>query len=276
MSDQQRAVAAHYASDGLLDRIIGALAEVGCDPDNLEPARLTAVDQLHSRGAEGTAAQIAAFGLPAGALVLDIGAGLGGPARTLASTDCRVVALDLTEDLMRAGAGLTARCGMTGQVIHLVGDGCRLPLCDGAFDAVWTQYALMNVPDKTALFAEAFRALRPGGRMCIGEPCLGSGAPLDFPVPWGTGPALTHLLAPAALRQRIERVGFHVVGWSDETAATVDWGRRIAARPRPANPSPLGPQLVFGSDMALKAKNLGRAMADGRLIEIRCIAERRG
>jgi hypothetical protein len=71
-------------------------------------------------------------------------------------------------------------------------------------------------------------------------------------------------------------VGFHVVGWSDETAATVDWGRRIAARPRPANPSPLGPQLVFGSDMALKAKNLGRAMADGRLIEIRCIAERRG
>ena len=105
-------------------------------------------------------------GLRAGAEVLDVGGGLGGPARTLAlRLGCRVTVLDVTEEYCRVGVELTRRTGLAGRVSFHHGDALALPFADARFDVVWTQHSSMNVDDKEALYAGIHRALRRGGRL---------------------------------------------------------------------------------------------------------------
>ena len=86
--------------------------------------------------------------------MLDVGGGLGGPARTLAARyGCRVTVLDLTESYVRAGEVLTERLRLSDRVAHRVGNALELPFPAGAFDMVWTQNSGMNIPDKERLYA---------------------------------------------------------------------------------------------------------------------------
>ena len=78
-------VAAHYAHGALAKAIRQALIAAGKDPDRLTPADLGPVDEFHIGGGEATAALFAQLGLQAGMRWLDIGSGLGGPARHLAA-----------------------------------------------------------------------------------------------------------------------------------------------------------------------------------------------
>ena len=86
--------------------------------------------------------------------VLDVGGGLGGPARTLAiEFGCRVTVIDLTESYVEAGQRITSMLGLDDRVTFRVGDALALPFDDGAFDAVWTQNSGMNIADKAGLYA---------------------------------------------------------------------------------------------------------------------------
>ena len=82
----------------------------------------------------------------------DVGGGLGGPARTLASLfGCKVIAIDLTESYVQAAEILTDRIGLGDRVKHYVGNALELSFDDGAFDVVWTQQSGMNIRDKERL-----------------------------------------------------------------------------------------------------------------------------
>ena len=107
----------------------------------------------------------------AGMRVLDVGGGLGGPARMLAvEYGAHVTVLDLTADYLRAGALLTARMGLTEQVRFCHGHAFNLPFPDGSFDSVWTQNSGMQIADKVRLYREFFRVLRPAGHLAQLEP----------------------------------------------------------------------------------------------------------
>jgi len=98
---------------------------------------------------------------PAETRVLDVGGGLGGPARTLAvKYGCRVTVIDLTESYVRAGELLTERLRLGDRVSHRVGDALELPFPAGTFDIVWTQNSGMNIADKERLYAGFHRVLR--------------------------------------------------------------------------------------------------------------------
>src|SRR5262249_62417537 len=108
---------------------------------------------------------------------LEVGGGLGGPARTLAAQHgCRVTVVDLTESYVRAGAALTARLGLADRVSHQVGDALALPAAGAPFDVVWTQNSGMNIADKARPYAGLLPARRPGGRLVIQAPTAGPGA----------------------------------------------------------------------------------------------------
>src|SRR5262245_44341745 len=119
-----RATNAYWGRDGLERRILDALAAAGRSIDALTIDDLAPADQFHGGGKPATERLARLAGLKPGTRVLDVGGGLGGPARTLAAQfGCRVTVLDLTESYVRAGRALTELVNLADRVSHRHGSG---------------------------------------------------------------------------------------------------------------------------------------------------------
>ena len=208
--------------------------------------------------------------------VLDVGGGLGGPARTLArALGCRVVVLDLTEEYCRVGAELTRRTGLAGRVSFHHGDALALPFADARFDVVWTQHSSMNVDDKERLYGGIRRVLRPGGRLALHEIMAGAGGPLHFPVPWAREASHSFLRPPEAVRGLLGDLGFRELARLDVTAASLEWfRRRVAATEAAGSLPPLGLHLLLGEDFDAMFRNQVRNLAEGRIVVVEAVFER--
>jgi len=274
--DYAEALNAHYQRPELGAAILAALRAAGKDPERLAPGDLAPVDQFHTRGRDATLELARLAGVAPGTRVLDVGGGLGGPARTLAAElDCRVTVLDLTEEYVRVGADLTRRAGLADRVRFQHGNALTLPFPDGDFDLVWTQHSSMNVDDKARLYAEAHRVLRPGGRLALHEIMAGAGGRPHFPVPWARQPALSFLRPAAEVRALITRAGFRELAWDDGTAAAVAWFRqRVAAAAAAPSPPPLGLHLLLGDDFAAMFRNQVRNLEEDRIAVIQAAFDR--
>src|SRR3712207_4580316 len=269
-----RSVGEHYGRGDPAARILEALRAAGKDPDDLTTEDLVPLDQFHIRGREATLELAHRVGITAGMRALDVGGGLGGPARTLASEfGCTVEVLDFTAEFCRAGDMLTARTGLSNRVSFRHGNALEMPYPDASFDVVWTQHSSMNIADKERLYKEIHRVLRPGGRLALHEIMAGPTSPIHFPVPWARDPALNHLRPPAETRAFLEVSGFEELAWIDETVPSLQWYRERLA-PTPGEPPPLGPHLVFGRDFGEMSRNQVRNLSERRICVFQALLER--
>src|SRR5215813_3162192 len=194
--------------------------------------------------------------------VLDVGSGVGGPARFLAATyGCRVSGVDLSEPFIDAARYLTERTGQSGQVSFETASALDLPFDSGHFDVALLQHVAMNISDRDGLYREIRRVLKSGGRFATFDVVLKSGDP-HYPVPWARTSATSFLLNAAATRDVIEAVGFRTLIWQDDTDAAKSWITQLRASGPPPSPN-LG--VVMGPDFAELATNLGRNLMEGRL-----------
>lgn len=263
---QPESVSAHYGKSGLLERILAAFAAAGKDPEHPTLDDLALLDQFHLRGRDATRELAALAGATAGDRVLDVGGGIGGPARTLAAEiGCGVTVLDLTEEFCRAGAGLTARAGLADRVSFRHASALAMPFDEGAFDLAWTQHSSMNVEDKEGLYREIARVVRPGGRLAIHEIFAGEHAPIHFPVPWaGSDPSISFLRPAEDVRAIAGAAGFRERVWRDVSASAAAWLRERMAAPA-APPSPLGLQLLLGPEAPAMLRNVLRNLEENRI-----------
>ncbi|MGH7387884.1 MAG: methyltransferase domain-containing protein [Candidatus Rokuibacteriota bacterium] len=210
---------AYWGRDGLERRILDALAAAEKAVDALTIDDLAPADQFHSGGKPSTVRLARLAGLRPGMRVLDVGGGLGGPARTLAAEfGCQVTVVDPTESYVRTGEALTARVRLKDRVTHRLGNALALDVGRGTFDVLWTQNSGMNIADKEALYAAFARVLRQGGLLAMQEPMAGPVQPPIFPVMWAPDATTSFLRAPAEMRAVIEAAGFRVSVWDDVTA----------------------------------------------------------
>jgi SAM-dependent methyltransferase len=269
----QLSVQQHYGVSALNDSITQALEQAGLDAGRLNEAQLAPLDQFHVRGLAATQDMAGALSLTAGAAVLDVGCGLGGPARCLAAAyDCRVTGLDLSDPFIRAARLLTERAGLADRVTFVPGDALEMPFPDESFDCVWTQHTAMNIADRARLYAGIYRVLRPSGTLAIYDVVEGSGEPLIFPVPWARTLEISFLLTPEAMRQALTEAGFTVAAWTDTTEAALAWFSAQQGMPPPANPLSLG--VVMGSEFREMAANLARNLEEGRARLVQAILRR--
>src|SRR5262245_63710848 len=118
MAERTADVQAHWTRPGVLARIDAALTELGQDPQILTPDIHATVEHLHSGGLATTREQAKRVALTEDSRVLDVGCGVGGPARYLAhSYGCRVDGIDLTPELIETGRVLTKRCNLADRVM---------------------------------------------------------------------------------------------------------------------------------------------------------------
>jgi ubiquinone/menaquinone biosynthesis C-methylase UbiE len=278
MVDDQyiQSVNAHYAPSSLGAKILDGLRAAGIDPDHLRAADLAPVDQFHTGGKATTRELATLAGISAAEQVLDIGGGIGGPARLLAQEyGCHVTVLDLTEEYCRIGAMLTERVGMSDQVQFQHGTALDLPFEDGRFDVVWTQHSSMNVADKARLYTEIARVLRSRGRgrLALHEIMAGEVQPVHFPAPWSRLPETSFLQPPGEVRRLISESGLRELAWVDTTAASLDWfTQRVMAA---TTPPPLGLHLLLGDITAAAMQNTVRNLREGRIAVIQAVFERR-
>ncbi|HEY2010943.1 MAG TPA: methyltransferase domain-containing protein [Rhizomicrobium sp.] len=252
----------HYRATGLTERLKTALAVFGSEDRTLTLEQLGALDQFHTRGLAATAELAEMAGLAAGMSVLDVGSGVGGPARFLAARhDCRVAGIDLSEPFVEAARYLTARTGQGDHVSFETASALALPFGDGRFDAVFLQHVAMNISDRARLYGEIRRVLKPGGRFATFDIVLNSGTP-HYPLPWARTPVTSFLLTAEETRKAIEEAGLRTLTWRDDTEAAKNWFAQLRASGAPPSPN-LG--VVMGPDFPELAANLGRSLMEGRV-----------
>jgi ubiquinone/menaquinone biosynthesis C-methylase UbiE len=264
MTDVLDDVRDHYRATGLAERLKTALAALGGEDQRLAPQQLAALDQFHTMGLAATDGLAKLAGITAAMSVLDVGAGIGGPARFLAATyGCRVRGIDLSEPFIEAARYLTERTGQNGQVSFETASALELPFDCSRFDVVLLQHVAMNIADRARLYREIRRVLKSDGRFATFDVVLKSGDP-HYPVPWARTPATSFLLTAAATREAIDAAGFRTLTWQDDTEAAKAWIAQLRASGPPPLPN-LGVVMGPDVDFAQLLANLGRNLIEGRL-----------
>lgn len=253
----------HYESDGLAERL---LAEIDNPARDIGPA----LDQFHVGGAKATLRLSQRLKLAPGSRVLDVGSGLGGPARLLADTrKWDVTGIDLSPDFARIATALSERMGQTAETHFCAADALHLPFADATFDAVWSEHVAMNIEARDVLYRELARVVRAGGLLAVYDVVAGENmSPLTYPLPWARVAGHSHMVDAAGLKDNVTDAGWEVASWVDETAFARDW-LNAAGAPR----VPAGPTLrhVMGDDFPDMIANLRDNFSDARLGAVQAV-----
>ena len=148
-----------------VDRIFNELRELGKnDSEPLLVEELINFDQLHYHGTEAVDFSIKRLGINSKMTILEIGSGIGGPARYIANeTGATVIALELQSDQNEIAIDLTERCGLSKKVIHVCGDFLTYNWKGKKFDAIVSWLTLYHIFEHKILLQKCFDSLKPGG-----------------------------------------------------------------------------------------------------------------
>ncbi|NQV60212.1 MAG: class I SAM-dependent methyltransferase [Alphaproteobacteria bacterium] len=268
-------VEAHYSRGDLYQAIIDGLAAAGKDVAHLQPDDLVPLEHFHGRGVKATAELAASLSPSRDDEILDIGSGIGGPARYFARTyGCRVVGIDLTAEFCDVARRLNQAVGLSDNIQIEQGSATALPFDDGRFDGAYTQNVSMNVADKAAFFGEAHRVLRPGATFALSELSQGEGGPAIYPAPWSDDGRYSFLLTEQQTVAGLEAAGFKIVSVKDNGPAMRQFfqAQRVAVA-RDGAPK-LGPFILMGANAREKGRNAARNQEEGRTRAIEIICSR--
>ena len=272
MSQLKLAINAQYGNADIAARIVDRLSQAGKDLQHLTRDDLPAIDEFHAGGRDSTRELARIAGIKPGTRVLDLGCGVGGPARTLATEfDCTVVGVDITDAYCRAARQLTAMLDMGSAVSFLCADALDLPLADASFDAVWSQNVWMNIEDKARFLQQVTRVLRPGGLFALESILAGPVPGIHLPVLWADTPALNHLISTTAAKALLVASGLQEQTWLDTTLRTIELQRQRQAINERDGPPLLSLEAIVATNFRAKVANVLRNNLESRTMTIQAV-----
>jgi ubiquinone/menaquinone biosynthesis C-methylase UbiE len=266
----------HYTHGRLIRAITDGLAALGRTPQSVTVDDLAPVDEFHIGGRRATEELMKHLDLAKDLHVLDVGSGLGGAARFVASRyGCRVTGIDLTTEYVETARTLGGWTGLAGRLRFCHGSALAMPFADAEFDRAYMLHVGMNVPDKVALFAEVARVLEAGGTFGIYDVMRTGEAALTYPVPWAATPEISAVAAPEAYRAALRASGFEILAERNRREFAIEFFRTLRARLAQAGgPPPVGLHLVMGSDAATKIGNMMANIEAGSIAPVELVARR--
>lgn len=266
------AINRHYAQSDLCRRILDTLTEADKDIDNLTPTDIAAFEEFHTGGRRETLRLSGLLSIKQEHKVLDIGCGVGGPARTLASEyGCHVTGVDLTREFCLAASMLSEKVGFADRTKFKQADALDLPFDNDSFDIVWLQHVMVNIENKSALFVEINRVLKPGGFLAFHEFQRGNDQSLKFPVFWAGTDSMSFLISPTDYRSVLAAYGFVEKHWQDTTERSIEWFAKVVRRVERGDPPPLGTRLILGNEAPLKAANVLDNLKSGAVTVVQAV-----
>lgn len=271
--ETEHQVARHYGRSGIEQAILEALRASGKDIEHLAPGDLSGADEFHLGWHAATAELAGDLGLGPELHVLDVGCGIGGPARHFAAAHgCCVTGIDLTAEFVEAAEALTRRCGLAGLVSFRQGSALAMSFPDDAFDAATLIHVGMNIADKAALFAEVRRVLKPGARFGVYDVMRVTEGELPYPMPWAATPETSFVEPPEVYRRLLEEAGFNIEAEHDRRELALRLGREMRERAASQGPSPLGPHLLMGAAARERIGNVMAALGRGLIAPVEIVA----
>lgn len=276
MSESIEPISQHYGSAGLVSRILLALKRAGKNPSSLAVEDLAPLDQFHTRSLAATREIISLAGVKPGWRVLDVGSGLGGTARVLASEmKCQVTGVDITKVFCEVATLLSKLTGLEHATDFRHADATALPFEDAQFDLALTMQVQMSIADKRRFYGEIYRVLRPGGRFVFQDVMSGPGGEVVFPVPWATRRELSFLISVDELREILTHVGFRIQRLEDTSEEALAWRKNQPAAAGLAA-STLGLHVVMGEQFPIMQSNQVRNLEQRRVTFVRGITTKPG
>lgn len=270
-------VAQHYGRSGIADRILAALRAINGADVPVTVDALSVLDHFHGRGIVATRELVELLKPQPGEHILDIGSGIGGPARWFAAKcDVLVTGVDLTPEFCAAAEVLNRVTGLADRITIKNGSALALPVADDSFDRAYSQNVIMNIEDKRQFYREAFRALKPGGALALSNLCRGGEGEFRFPVPWAETPATSFLVTPDEMRDQLIGAGFEIVVFHDTTAETLPATVRNRERLEREGPGKLGTHLIMGERLLEMQINSARNQENGLGRTIEALVRKRG
>jgi len=257
MPDHSQDIQRHYSHGNLLTRILDALTASDKDIAAMKVDDLYGIDQMHIGGVMATRKLATRASTCSDDKVLDVGCGIGGTSRLLASElGCRVTGIDLTEEYCRVAADLTDRTGLASLVRFQAANALDTPFENAHFTQIWCQHINMNIADKEGLLREMARVLKPGGKLILHEIFSGDHQPIRYPVPWAPSESISHLCSCQEYRDRLRALGLKELYRHNHSDEALSWWENRAKAIRNNNINALGPQVIFGKSAPEFGPNL--------------------
>ena len=268
-------VSAHYGSGGDLAEIIAkGLQESGKNLDELKTVDLSAIDEFHFRGRKATLQLAEQMKLNENSRVLDIGSGLGGPARTLAEEyGCHVIGIDLTKTFCEVAGIMSNWVKLAEQTEFHQEDATNLPFSDNQFDAAMTIHVAMNIVAKDEEYEQTRRILKPGGIFAVYDILQGDGGEALFPAPWARESSISHLVTADEMKKLLFDAGFRILDVQDSTDESLDWLETITAATTQEKPNLVTTGILFGDDFPEMIRNQIRGLKERRIRTVSYICE---
>ncbi|MDW4498421.1 methyltransferase domain-containing protein [Sulfitobacter sp. D35] len=263
MSGPDHDIQEHYGQDGLFERLLSMLEAAGVPRDQLSAEHLKAVDEFHIGGVKATEVLLDPLNIGPGTPVLDIGSGIGGPARFMAARyDATVTGVDLTPAYVDTAARLTQAVGL--EVRFVEGSALDLPFEPDSFDVATLIHVGMNLPDKPRLFAEAARVLAPGGTFAVYD-VMRFGTHPEFPLPWAATPVASFLETPDTYLDAARAAGFTLAHRADRGEVAKSFFAEMQARMASGSGPAVGLPVLMGDTAPQKVANMVAAVNAGAI-----------
>ena len=269
-------ISTHYTHGDLTAAIRGGVEKLGKTIDTVTVDDLAPVDEFHIGGRQASEYFLDQLNLTPEKHILDVGCGLGGPARFAASRyRCRVDGIDLTPEYVETGQAICKWVGLADRISLHQGSALSMPFADGAFDGAYMLHVGMNIEDKATLCKEVGRVLRPGALFGIYDVMKSGDGEIKFPVPWATTAASSAVASPARYRDALREAGFTVIAELNRRDFAATFFEQLRAKTMAAGgPPPLGLHVLMGRNAPDKIQNMIQSIANGLIAPVELIARK--
>jgi ubiquinone/menaquinone biosynthesis C-methylase UbiE len=272
-----KAVSDHYGHGSLLDAIQTAICKLGKTIESVTIEDLAPVDEFHIGGRVATENFLGQLSFSDQCHVLDVGCGLGGASRFVASNyGSQVTGIDLTEEYIETGKTLCTWVKLDTHITLHQGSALSMPFPDETFDGGYMMHVGMNIEEKSRLFAEVHRVFRPGATFGVYDVMRLEDGELAYPVPWATEKATSKLATPDDYKRALSDAGFEVSAMNNRRDFAIEFFEQLRAKTLShGGPPPLGLHTLMQESTATKIKNMIDNVAAGYIAPVEIIARKR-